>query len=101
MIDIFSLYSNHSKIMIELPKQVPFGFYGLARFPSRVFFRREEVKPMEFLIIFLFIEIARALIREGCAFLFQWLKRLLKKRRHKKNRPLRPRKLKGGSKTKL
>ncbi|WP_166639116.1 hypothetical protein [Aureibacillus halotolerans] len=55
---------------------------------------------MEFLIIFLFIEIARALIREGCAFLVQWLKRLLKKRRHKKNRPQGHDKLKGGSRKK-
>ncbi|TDQ42907.1 hypothetical protein [Aureibacillus halotolerans] len=52
---------------------------------------------MEFLIIFLFIEIARALIREGCSFLIQWLKRFLKKRRHKENRPHSRRKLNGGS----
>ncbi|TDQ42905.1 hypothetical protein [Aureibacillus halotolerans] len=53
---------------------------------------------MEFLIIFLIIEIARALIREGCSYLIQWLKRFMKKRKHKKYRPYCRGKLKGGPK---
>ncbi|WP_166639278.1 hypothetical protein [Aureibacillus halotolerans] len=53
---------------------------------------------MEFLILFLLIEVARAMIREACSFLIQWLKRSFMKKRHKKNRSQRRSKQKGGSK---